>query len=131
MCPIHDEEFTLFCLKEGLPCCVDCVYSSNVHVKHETITLKKAANQVKQTQTLIENEIKSLDHFFNQNLQKSVLNLQTFSSSSLRSLLQLSKQFDFLFEKLTESKEILIKAEKEMWEERRRSRWISKDQEDA
>ena len=99
---------------------MDCVYSSNLHAKHETIPIKKAASQVKQTQSLLENEIKSLDHFFDQNLQKSVLNLQTLSSSSLRSLLLLSKQFDLLFEKLTEAKEIIIHTEKERWEERRR-----------
>lgn len=89
-------------------------------MKHETIPIKKASNQVKHTQSHIENEIKSFDHFFNQNLQKSVLNLQIFSSSSLRSLLNLSKQFDLLFEKLNEAKETLIRAEKEKWEERRR-----------
>lgn len=81
LCPLHSEELTLYCLSENLPCCLECVFTHRLHLKHETIPLKKAGNiLLNHNKNIINNEIKNLNSLIENALNKAILSIDYLNS---------------------------------------------------
>lgn len=58
MCREHNDYISLFCKEDKSLLCVNCLYYTDRHKKHQIVPLKEALEEIKQENRLFRNEVK-------------------------------------------------------------------------
>ncbi|KAL4476090.1 hypothetical protein ABPG74_009823 [Tetrahymena malaccensis] len=106
ICCEHGEEISLFCNTERLLCCVQCVYQTQVHKKHNVVPIKQALQNLREDNLIFINSCREKVSL----IDEAIKNCQ-FNKSKLQQLVnQYRSMIQQEFEKLIQ---IISKREEE------------------
>ncbi|KAL4499760.1 hypothetical protein ABPG72_017300 [Tetrahymena utriculariae] len=74
ICCEHGEEISLFCNTERLLCCVQCVYQTQIHKKHNVVPIKQALQNIREDNLIFINSCREKVSLIDEAIKNCQLN---------------------------------------------------------